>query len=92
MVNTELEKMWKEAVVTKTGTEETHNKPVRRGCDPSEIQSRHLPNTSQKDYCLAHKIPVKVVGNYIYRAKTYLAKEIQRLNWIVKVLLQTENK
>jgi hypothetical protein len=32
--------------------------------DSSEIRSWHLPNTSQMEYFLDHKLPVKVAGNH----------------------------
>jgi hypothetical protein len=60
MNDTEVERMWKEAVVTYSeilskhftgGTEETFEKPVKTVGVPAENRTRYFPNTSLELYC-----------------------------------------
>jgi hypothetical protein len=61
LMNNELERMCKEAVMTyfkviswhsPRGTDENHEKPVKSSI-PAKIQTKHLQNRNQKHYCLS---------------------------------------
>jgi hypothetical protein len=60
-VNNEMERIWKGAVmillkILSRGTKRTTETSVRIVGDSAEIQTGHVPNTSQKYYHLGHLV------------------------------------
>jgi hypothetical protein len=62
--------MWKEVVVVYIRvlfwhlpgrTEENYEKPVKIMGVPTEIQTRHLPNTIYMCYCLSQSAPLNII-------------------------------